>query len=423
MKRYGTSLTKRVPRAVTRGQGLRTGRAVTNTGMLIGSPVTSGILVTPATAMNFTAVFSAVNTIATDVACLPLGVFRREGLNSRVPAPDVPAARILAGSPDPEGEGNAFRFRQAILGHVLLWGNGYAEIKRDGRGAPIGLYLLNPATTKPRRDDWTGRLYYHLIDVDKKLAPENVIHIAGLGFDGIAGFSVVHFCRGGVGLGIATENFGGSFFGNGATPSGVLKTPRRLSPLARQNLRESIYQVHQGSMNANHLMILEEGLDYAPRTMPLEDAQFLATRQFQVVEVARMFRLPPHKLMDYSQAHLSNIEESNRNYEETTLLGWAMAAEAELDEKLLLSDERKRGLFWHHNFARLNRANTAARTAYYQVMRNTGAMSADDIRVAEGMNPIGPERGGDIHAIQGQYVPLEQLGSAPAPTPTKGDDQ
>jgi HK97 family phage portal protein len=409
LRRYGTTLTKRAPRSAGK-RSLGKGRAVSNSGFMIGSPVTSGILVTPATALNFVSVFCAVNTIATDLATLPLGPYRREGEGARVPAPEASGARLLANCPDPDsGDANAFRTRQATMGHVLLWGNGYLEIRRNGRGAPTGLTPLNPATTQPRRDDRTGKLYYHLIDVDRKLLPENVVHIAGLGFDGIAGFSVIHFCRGGVGLGIATENFGGSFFGNGATPSGILKTPRRLSPLARQNLRESIYQVHQGSLNANHLMILEEGLDYAPRTMPLEDAQFLATRQFQVLEVARMYRIPPHKLMDYSKGAQASVEEANRNYEETTLLGWATAIEAEVDNKLLFQTERDRGVFYHHNFGRLNRANTQVRTGYYQVMRNTGAMSADDIRAAEGLNPIGTEKGGDAYVIQGQYVPLDQI--------------
>ncbi len=133
-----------------------------------------------------------------------------------------------------------------------------------------------------------------------------------------------------------------------------------------------------------------------------------------------MFNLPPHKLGDYSQAHLNSTEEANSNYECTTLLGWAMAIEAEFDNKLLFQSERDRGIFWHHNFAHLRRANTATRTAYYQVMRNTGAMSGDDIRVSEGMNPIGPKKGGDLYIVQGQYVPLDRIGKEPEPKPDAG---
>jgi HK97 family phage portal protein len=389
----------------------RSGQAITNAGFLIGSPVLSGILVTPQTALNFTSVFSAVNVISTDIACLSFTTYRRTGADSRVPAAEVPSARLFAQAPNPET--NAFRFRQALMGHVLLWGNGYAEIVRDGRGRPIELWLLNPAQVQPKRDP-SGKLFYLLTDSGKRILPENMIHVAGLGFDGLVGYSAIHMAKQAVGLGIASEEFGAGFFGSGATPHGVLKTPRRLSATARQNLRESIYAVHQGTKNAHHLMILEEGMDWSPTTMPLDDAQFLATRAFQNLEIARIFRLPPHKLGDFSQAHLTNIEEANRNYVETTLVGWALAIEAECDGKLLFESEREEGIFWHHNFYRLERGNTAARVAFYTAMRNMGAMSADDIRVSEGMNPIGPSKGGDLYLVQAQYTPLAGAGKAPA---------
>jgi HK97 family phage portal protein len=406
MKRYGTTLSKKIP-AGRNSRSARSGAAITNAGMLVSSPVLSGILVTPQTAMNFTSVFSAVNVISTDLASLPFGTFKRIGENARVPAPEIQSARMM--SLRPNDETNAYRFRQALMGHVLLWGNGYAEIVRDGRGQPTTLWLLNPALVQPKRE-LDGTLFYLLNDNMRKLLPENVIHVAGLGFDGLVGFSAIHMCRQSVGLGIASEEFGASFFGNGAIPRGYLKTPRKLSTTARQNLRESYYQVHQTTKNAHHLMLLEEGLEWGATTMPLEDAQFLATRQFQNLEIARIFRLPPHKLGDYSQSHLANIEESNRSYVETTLAGWALAIESEFDNKLLFDSERQASIFWYHNFARLERGNTAARTAYYTSMRNMGAMSADDIRVSEGMNPLGSDKGGDLYLVQAQYHALKNAG-------------
>lgn len=420
MKRYDKTLRK-LPRASKRA---RTSQAITNAGMLVSSPVLSAILVTPQTALNFTSVFAAVNVISTDLASLPYGTFQRVAANAMIPAPGVQSARLM--SLQPNDESNAFRFRQAIMGHALLWGNGYAEIVRnDWDGSPQELWLLNPALVQPKRDERTKELYYLLNETGQRLEKENVIHIAGLGFDGIVGYSAVHQCRQAVGLGIASEEFGASFFGNGATPHGALKSPRKLTTTARQNLRESYYQVHQTSKNAHHLMILEEGMDWVPTTMPLEDAQFLATRQFQNLEIARMFRVPPHKLGDYSQAHLTSIEEANRNYVETTLTGWALAIEAEFDTKLLFEEERTNGIFWHHNFFRLERGNQQARTSYYQVMRNMGAMSADDIRVSEGMNPIGTEKGGDLYLVQAQYHALKNAGDPtyePAPGSPPSDD-
>jgi HK97 family phage portal protein len=383
----------------------RSGQAITHAGGLVSTPVLSAILVTPQTSLNFTSVFAAVNTIATDLASLPFGTYRRIDENARARAPEVMADRILALRPNDEC--NSFRFRQALMGHVLLWGNGFAEVVRDGRGQPRELWLLNPAFVQPKRDD-SGNLYYLLNDNQKKLAPENVIHIAGLGFDGLVGHSAIHQCRQAIGLGIASEEFGASFFGNGATPHGVVVHPRKLTTTARQNIRESYYQVHQTTKNAHHLMVLDEGMEWKPTTMPLEDAQFLATRAFQNLEIARIFRIPPHKLGDYSQAHMTNVEEANRNYVETTLAGWALAIEAEFDNKLLFEQEREDRIFFHHNFFRLERGNTQSRTAYYQVMRNLGAFSADDIRVSEGLNPIGPEKGGDLYLVQAQYRPLKE---------------
>jgi HK97 family phage portal protein len=386
---------------------------------LVSSPVLSGILVTPQTATQFTSVFSAVNAIATDLASLAFGVYRRVGVNASLEAPEVAVSRLARIGPNPEN--NAFRFRQALLGHVLLWGNGYAEIVRNPRGEAVELWLLNPAHTQPRRDTDTGVLHYFLTDVQRKLAPENVLHVAGWGFDGLVGHSAIHQCRQAVGLGIASEEYGAAYFGNGMTPKGAMKVPHKLTPQARQNIRESMYSVHQTTKNAHHLMILEQGAEWVNTVMPLEDAQFLATRTFQNLEIARLFRMPPHKLGDYSHANLSNVEEANRNYVETTLAGWALAIEAECDNKLLLEDERDAGIFFHHVFTRLERGNTAARTAYYQVMRNLGAMSADDIRVSEGMNPLRAGSGGDLYLVQAQYQPLAKAGQSLEVKPAVGD--
>jgi HK97 family phage portal protein len=422
MQRFGKSLRKLPSRRS------RTSQAIVNAGMLVSSPVLSAILVTPQTAMNFTSVFSAVNCITTDLASLPFSTMKRVAENAMVPAPRVIASKVMGASPNPEN--NWFRFRQSLLAHALLWGNGYGEVVRDPwDGSPQQIWLLNPAYVQPKRRDGSNELFYLLNDNGKELKPEDVIHVAGLGFDGIVGYSAIHQCRQAVGLGIAAEEYGAAYFGNGMTPKGILKSARKVSGPARQNLRESVYNVHQTTKNAHHLMILEEGMEWVNTVMPLNDAQFLATRAFQNLEIARIYRVPPHKLGDYSQSHLANIEEANRNYVETTLAGWALSIEAEFDSKLLFEKERNSGVFWHHNFFKLERGNTQARTTYYQVMRNLGVMSADDIRVSEGMNPIGPDKGGDLYLMQAQYTPLADAGRAadpatpPAPKDGKEDDE
>jgi HK97 family phage portal protein len=308
-----------------------------------------------------------------------------------------------------------FRYRQAEMGHVLGRGNGYSEIVRKN-GYPEDLQPLHPVKTRVRRTE-RGKLFYEL-DNKEKLPAEDVLHFAGLGFDGISGYCPITLCRQSIGAAIATEQFGAAFFGNGAIPGGVLKHPRVLSETAKNNLRRTINQVHQGSQSAHQLLIIEEGMEYQDRQISPEDSQYIAGRAFSVLEIARLFNCPPHKLGDYSQAHLNSVEESNLDYLATTILGWVTMLDDEFTRKLLTRDERKAGLEILTDLRALLRGNTAVRTAYYQTMRNMGALSADDIRIAEGMNPLPAGSGGDLYLVQAQYQALAQAGTPkPAPVP------
>jgi HK97 family phage portal protein len=249
-----------------------------------------------------------------------------------------------------------------------------------------------------------------------------MLHFAGLGFNGLTGYSPVTVARQSIGLTIGAEQFGASFYGNGAKPGGTLKIPEKLTPQAKSNIRNSINQVHQGSQAAHQLMILEEGVEFTATQIPQDDAQFIATRQFQIIEIARLFSIPPHKIGDYSESHLANVEEANLDYLTTTIAGWVRMLEAQYNWKLLSREERKQYVILH-DFTALLRGNTAARATYYQTMRNMGCFSADDILRAEGLNPIGPSKGGDKYLVQMQYQPLEKAGEfkpgqvVPEPTP------
>jgi HK97 family phage portal protein len=414
---------KRVP-AILRRRAAAPERRGAPTGAIgVPWPTLAGVMVTPQSALTFTAVFGAINTIATDLAALGMGVFERKstqrGAGSPVYShPNVELLDVTANA----GESPAMRSRQAAQGHALGWGNSYSEILRDGAGYARGLDLLHPRTWEPKR--LRGRLLYVDNETGRQLLAENVLHIAGLGFDGLRGYSPITLARQAIGLGMAAEEFGEAFFGNGATSKGALKTPKKLSTEARKNLRESINAVHQGARNAHKFLILEEGLDWINTQINPDDAQFLATRQFQILEIARIFRVPPHKLGDYSQAHLANLEESNADYLQTTLMGWVLAWETEINLKLFTAAERAAGLHVRCNLRQLLRGNMAARGTYYQVLRNLGCLSADDIRGEEGLNPIGPAAGGDNYVIQGQYIPLADVGkakpAAPVPPPIAG---
>jgi HK97 family phage portal protein len=420
-------MSKRIPSIYQRHRAIqRRGLAAqqgSSSGISLASSVLSGVMVTPQTALSMIAVFAAINVISRDTSSLPIGTYRRLPGGGKRPESDDVRTRLLHVTPD-DGETNAAKWRQALMGHVLGWGNGYAEIVRDGDGLPSSLHLLHPGNTKPKRTE-AGKLYYELDGGKKKpLIPSNVIHIAGFGFDGLSGYCPILMGRQAIGLGIGAEEWGASLFGNGAVPKGYLKTAKRLSEVAARNLRESFERVHGGSKNANRIAVLEDGLDWVETQISPEAAQFLATRAFQVIEIARLYSVPPHKIGDYSQSHMANVEEANLDYLVTTLAGWLIAIEAELNLKLFTEEDRNQGLFLAHDMGALLRGNMAARAAFYQVLRNLGAITSDEIRSAEGMNPAGPENGGDLLLVQSQYTRLSEAGKIPpkaidGPAPAK----
>ncbi len=369
--------------------------------MVPAAPVLSGTFVSPQSALSLAAVFAAINRISTDIASFPVMVERKHPAGGWVEEPDYPLSDVVCSTVD-DGETDSFRFLQADMAHVLGYGNGRAEIVRQN-GYVTGLRLLHPDKTVEKQTK-SGKLYYELANKDK-LAPEDVLHFAGLGFNGVRGWSPIHVCRQTIGLGIAAEQFGAAFFGNGAVPHGAVKTAKTLSPAALANLRNSINQIHQGSQSAWNFLILEEGLDWVSTQLPPEDIQFIATREFQVKDIARIYSLPPHKIGDYSESHLANVEEANQDYIDTTLRGWVRMIESQANLKLLSRDER-RVLRIRLQMSDLLRGNVKDRGTYFNVMRNVGAFSTNDILIAEGRNPIPEREGGNLRLVQKQYVSL-----------------
>ncbi len=378
-------------------------------GFALNAPVLSGVLVTPQTALTLTAVYCAINIIASDVANLPRYLYRRQKSGGKVIDTSKEVNDLVHFAPN--GEMPAFFHYQAAMGHVLGWGNSYSEIKRDYGGNPTGLYLLHPGTTKPKRTEKSKALYYEDEATGKTFAPENILHIRGLGFDGLKGYSPVTLARQAVGLGIAAEEFGAALFGNGAIPKGLLKTPKRLTETAAKNLRESFERVHQGTKGAHRVAVLEEGADWVDTQINPDDAQFLATRQFQVLEVCRIFNLPPHKLADYSKTNYSTVEQANIAYLTNTLSIWLAAIEAESNFKLLTAKDRKKWVV-EHDVSRLLRAAIDTRIRYFESRYRMGSITPNEIRLKEGENPFPPELGGDRPMVQAQMVPLEQAEQA-----------
>lgn len=380
------------------------------------TPNASGIAVTERSAMALAAVFSAINVLATDTASLPLRAYRRRPDGGRDEVRDHPVADLVMNSPD--GETTSMRWRQALAGHVLGWGNGYAEIRFRSDGRPGALHLLDPANTRPERTARTNALRYRIDESGRYLPPRRVLHVAGLGYDGLTGYSPIGQARQTIGLGIAAETFGASFFGQGARPGGVIEWDQKFgSEEDIKRFRSDWNSVHQGAENAAKVALLYPGMKYKAISISPEDAQFIATRQFQVIEIARLYRLPPHKIGDYSQSHLANIEASNLDYLTTSLMPWLEAIEQELNRKLFTPEERQAGLYVEHNMAAFLRGDMKARAEFYTKLRDLGVFNPNQIAARENLNPIGPE--GDIRLVPGNMVPLgragEQMGAMVEP--------
>lgn len=388
-------------------------------GFNFSSPVLSGVTVTPQSALTLMAFWAGVNVLSTDVAKLPYMLYRNVRGGGMKPATRDPRYRLVKVRPN--AAMNGMRYWQMVMGHALGWGAHYSRIIRDGEGMPNAFWPLHPGTTKPKQDEKTGELYYWDTYHKKKYKSEDILHIAGLSFNGINAYNPTTVGSQAIGLGIATEQMGASLFGNGAIPRGILKTKGELSEDAARRLRDTFFSVHGGPANANKTAVLEEDYEWEETQISPEAAQFLATRAFQVLEIARLLNMPPHKLQDYSQSHLANVEEANLDYLTNTLTGWLETIEAECNMKLLFEDEMDR-LFFQHDMSALLRGNSQARSEQWSKYKTMGVVNSDTIAAREGFPIPGPENGGHLYLIQSQNIPQQHAGQpqpkpAPAPKP------
>jgi HK97 family phage portal protein len=372
-------------------------------------PNPAGVSVTPSAALRLSAYLSTLNVLATDVAVLPLDVYRRLPGGGREEATDHPVSNLLARSPNRET--TPMRWRQALMGHALQHGNGYGEIQRTGRGKPYALHLLEPESTRPVRAP-SGELRYQVGNKSATLPATSVLHVAGFGYDGLCGYNFTRFLAQALGLSIAAETSAAGFFANGSVPGGVIERPpgRALSDTGVENILSSWERRHGGAHGRHRVALLEEGMTWKQAGANPEESQLLETRKFQVIDAARPWRVPPHKNGDFSQAHLANIEASNLDYLMTALMGWLTAIEQEFNLKLFTESEWKRGYYVEHNVNALLRGDVRSRFEAYGLALDKGWMSRDEVRRRENMNPIGGEAGGDAYLVQAQMVPLDKAG-------------
>lgn len=382
---------------------------------------TSGKAVTERSAMQMTAVYSCVRILSEAVAGLPLHLYKYTDSGGKAMALDHSLYRLLHDEPNPEM--SSFVFRETLMTHLLLWGNAYAQIIRNGKNEIVALYPLMPNKMSVDRDE-NGRLYYTYYrgsdeaiknkEFAVTLQPSDVLHIPGLGFDGLVGYSPIAMAKNAIGMAIACEEYGAKFFANGAAPGGVLEHPGTIKD--PQRVRESWQSTFGGSGNANKIAVLEEGMKYTPIGISPEQAQFLETRKFQINEIARIFRVPPHMVGDLEKSSFSNIEQQSLEFVKYTLDPWVIRWEQSIQRSLLSKDE-KAVYFVKFNLEGLLRGDYQSRMNGYAIGRQNGWMSANDIRELENLDRIPAEEGGDLYLINGNMLPLKNAGAF-ADTPT-----
>ena len=386
---------------------------------------TAGKRVNERSAMQMTAVYSCVRILSESVASLPLHLYRYTKNGGKEKAVNHPLYFLLHDEPNPEM--TSYVFRETLMTHLLLWGNAYAQIIRNGKGEVIALYPLMPDRMTVDRNE-KGELYYEYqlssddAKINKestvKLKREDVLHVPGLGFDGLVGYSPIAMAKNAIGLAIAAEEYGSKFYANGAAPSGVLEHPGTLKDPSK--VRESWTQTFGGSANANKVAVLEEGMKYTPISIAPNEAQFLETRKFQINEIARIFRVPPHMVGDLEKSSFSNIEQQSLEYVQYTLAPWIARFEQSM-VRALLSVSEKKDFFIKFNVDGLLRGDYQSRMSGYATARQNGWMSANDIRELENLDRIPAEQGGDLYLINGNMTRLEDAGIF-APASKKGEE-
>ena len=367
-------------------------------------------------AMQMTAVYACVRILSEAIAGLPLHMYRYKDEGGKEKAIDHTLYHLLHDEPNPEM--TSFVFRETLMTHLLLWGNAYAQIIRNGRGEVIALYPLMPNRMEVNRDA-NGMLYYvyqktsddapTLEGSSVILSPSEVLHVPGLGFDGLVGYSPIAMAKNAIGLSMAAEEYGAKFYANGAAPSGVLEHPGVLKDPAK--VRDSWNAAFGGSSNSHKVAVLEEGLKYTPISISPNEAQFLETRKFQIDEIARIFRVPPHMVGDLEKSSFSNIEQQSLEFVKYTLDPWVVRWEQSLS-RALLSETEKKSYFFKFNLEGLLRGDYQSRMQGYSIGIQNGFMCPNDVRELENLDLIPDELGGNKYMVNGNMVDLKNVGAA-----------
>ena len=353
---------------------------------------TSGVNVSEKSSIGLTAVWAAVRLLSETIASLPINVYKIDKNNSKFIDYPNPLNTLISRTPSPQY--TRYNFIETMMTNLLLWGNAYAHIIRNGGARAVELRIIPPDIVEPFKSEDDGLIYYKIKD-SNILASKEILHIVGLSFDGVKGQSPIQACQQALGIGMASQQFGANFFGRGANLSGVLEHPARLSDDAANRLRDSWNSRFSGIQNSHQTAILEEGVKFKPIGMPLADAQFIETRRFSVEEIARIYRVPNHLINDLSKSSFNNIEQQSLEFSKFSLSPYLVSWEEELNRKLLPERELKTH-FFKFSTRELLRSDATSRADYYTKLFNIGVLSINDIRDQEDLNKI---ENGDKHFI------------------------
>jgi HK97 family phage portal protein len=366
----------------------------------------SGVSISKHNAMTISGVYSAVRVLSDAISILPIDVIQERN-GSKEKLSEHPVYKLL--NSEPNALMTSFVYRQIIMQNLLLWGNAYSiiEWQKGGSYRPIALMPFHPSKVEVVILD--GVLVYKFKienGDDIVLDQSNVLHFRGLG-DEVMGKSVIDYAKDNLALGKAAEDFGSTFFANGANQSGILTTDQVLSDTAIKNLRNSLEKNHGGVSNAQKTMILEQGLKYQTTSVPPDSAQFLETRKFSINDIARWFKVPPHKIGDLERATFSNIEEMNLDFAKESVLPYSVGIEQECTRKLLRESEKKTTKC-KMDLDEILRGDIATRATAYKEYIQNGVISPNEVRNKEDMNPY---KGGDSKFMALNLAPIKENGT------------
>jgi HK97 family phage portal protein len=370
-----------------------------------GKQTSSGQNVNGDSALTNSNVYTCASILGGDIGKLPINIYRskKSGIEKDMAHP---VAQILGIRPNPYM--SAYTFKELLQVHLATYGNAYAYIEWDWDGRPKYLWPLNPALTDVRIDLENGQIWYFttLLTGEMLTVPwHDMFHLKLLSRNGLKGLSPIAIIREEVGTQESIKQFIGSFYANGTATRGVLKTAAPLNPDAKNKARAEWQKLNSGLTNAHKIAILDAGLDYASIGMPLEDAQFIETMKMGILEIAKIYKIPAHKLNQLDRATFSNIEQQSLDYVKNTLQPIVTQWEQEINYKLFTSSEQKK-YYSKFDLTSELRGDAESRSAFYKSMWEVGAYSINDIRALEDQDSIGTD--GDKHYVPLNYVPVDE---------------